>query len=173
MNDWPTILRDYGPLVWGTARRLLNHDADAHDCFQRTFLGAVEWAEKEPILNWAAVLRKLATARALEILRKRFRSNRRNDPLPEAVADRWGDDPIDSAMRGELAGRLRDALTEIDPVQAEAFCLICLEGLMTREAADVLGITSNHAGVLLHRARQSLRVKLTAFDPAPERRTHP
>ena len=73
-------------------------------------------------------------------------------------------------MRDELAERLRGALADIDPVQAEAFCLICLEDLTNREAADVLGVTANHAGVLLHRARQALREKLTAFDPAVERR---
>ncbi len=170
MTDWPTILRDYGPLVWRTVRRLLNHDADANDCFQRTFLSALEWAEKEPIRNWPAVLRRLATARALEMLRSRFRNVRRNEPLPETTADHRADDPVDSAMRGELADRLRDALSGIDTVQAEAFCLVDLETLSNREAAEVLGVTANHVGVLLYRARQSLREKLIAFDPATERR---
>ena len=170
MTDWPTILRDYGPLVWRTARRLLTHDADANDCFQRTFLSALEWAEKEPIRNWPAVLRRLATARALETLRSRYRNVRRSEPLPEAVTDPRAVDPIASAVRDELAERLRGALADIDPVQAEAFCLICLEDLTNREAADVLGVTSNHVGVLLHRARQALREKLTVFDPAVERR---
>ena len=170
MTDWTIILRDYGPLVWRTVRRLLDHDADANDCFQRTFLSAIEWAEKEPIRNWPAVLRRLATARALEMLRSRFRNVSRNDRLPETAADHRADDPIDSAMRGELAERLRDALAWIDPVQAEAFCLICLEELTNREAAEVIGVTANHAGVLLHRARQALREKLIAFDPAIERR---
>lgn len=171
MNDWPTILRDYGPLVWSTARRLVNHDADAHDCFQRTFLGALEWSEHEPILNWPAVLRKLATARALEMLRSRFRNVRRNEPLSETAVDPSADDPIDSAMRGELAERLRNALAEIDPVKAQVFCLISLDEFTNLEAAEALGMTANHAGVLLHRARLALRAKLTAFDPTPERRT--
>ena len=149
---------------------MLNHEADANDCFQRTFLSAVEWAEKEPIRNWPAVLRKLATARALEMLRSRLRSVRRNDPLPESAPDRRADDPSDSTMQGELAERLRDALAEIDPAQAKAFCLISLEALTNREAAEVLGVTSNHVGVLLYRARQALREKLIAFDPAIEGR---
>lgn len=173
MNDWPAILRDYGPLVWRTVRRLLNHDADANDCFQMTFLGAVEWAEKESILNWPAALRRLATARALEMLRSRFRNARRSEHLSEMTADPWAGDPIDSAKRGELAERLRIALTEIDPVQAQVFCLVALDELKNLEAADALGMTANHAGVLLHRARLALRLKLTAFDPAPERRTRP
>ena len=73
-------------------------------------------------------------------------------------------------MQGELAERLRDALAEIDPAQAKAFCLISLEALTNREAAEVLGVTSNHVGVLLYRARQALREKLIAFDPAIEGR---
>ncbi len=162
MTDWPTILRDHGPLVWRTAFRLLNRHADAEDCFQRTFLAAVELAGREAVRNWPAALGRLATARALEALRTRYREGR-PEPLPE-VADRTRD-PLQSAAGGELAEQLRAALAAIDPAQAEVFCLVCLDGLSNQDAADELGVTANHAGVLLHRARQALRDKLTAFDP--------
>lgn len=162
MTDWPTILRDHGPLVWRTAYRLLGRHADAEDCFQRTFLAAVELAGREQVRNWPAALRRLATARALEALRTRYREGR-PEPLPE-VADRTLD-PLETAGAGELADQLRVALAAIDPAQAEVFCLVCLDGLSNQEAAGELGVTANHAGVLLHRARQALRDRLTAFDP--------
>ncbi len=38
MPDWQEILRRDGPAVWQTAYRLLNHRADAEECFQETFL---------------------------------------------------------------------------------------------------------------------------------------
>lgn len=162
MTDWPTILRDHGPLVWRTAYRLLGRHADAEDCFQRTFLAAVELAGREQVRNWPAALRRLATARALEALRTRYREVR-SEPPPE-VEDR-ALDPLGTAGAGELADQLRVALADIDPTQAEVFCLVCLDGLSNQDAADELDITANHAGVLLHRARQALRGRLAAFDP--------
>jgi RNA polymerase sigma-70 factor (ECF subfamily) len=164
MTDWPELIREHGPLVWRTAYRLLNHDADAADCFQRTFLAAVEIERKQQVRCWLALLKRLATARALEQLRQRHRRKTRSEPWPEnSPADSRADDPLQAAVGGELAGRLRDALAEIDPLQADVFCLTCLEGLSYAEVAEQLGITTNHAGVLLSRARAALREKLAVF----------
>src|SRR5262245_61961905 len=168
MTDWPTIVRQHGPLVWRTAHRLLNHDADAADCFQRTFLAAVELDAIEPVRNWPAALARLATARALEQLRVRYRNAGRNVSLGEEPIGRTAD-PIEGAAANELADRLRGALAAIDPKQAETFCLICLDGWSNQDAARLMGITAGHAGVLLQRARAALRAKLAEFDPARER----
>src|SRR5438270_871168 len=73
MTDWSQIVQEHGPMVWRTARRLLDNDADAGDCFQRTFVSALEFARKEAVRNWAALLQRLVTARALECLRQRRR----------------------------------------------------------------------------------------------------
>jgi RNA polymerase sigma-70 factor (ECF subfamily) len=169
MTNWDAVVRDYGPVVWRTAYRLLAHEADAADCFQRTFLAALELEAAEPIRNWPAVLKRLTSARALEQLRARHRSAARLVGLPEEPpADYSVPDPVQLACGGELAAALRKALSAIDPVQAEVFCLVCLEGLPHPEAAAVLGITANHAGVVLHRARAALRERLRAFDPDRE-----
>ena len=162
-DDWPTLIRDHGPLVWRTAWGLLRNHADASDCFQQTFLAAVEWATREPVRNWPAVLRRLATQRALDGLRRR----RRPAEFVE-TADPTAIDPATSAEGDELAARLRRALAEIDPVQAEVFCLVCLDGHTNQEAAEMLNIKPNHARVLLHRARTALRERLAAFDPRRE-----
>jgi RNA polymerase sigma-70 factor, ECF subfamily len=159
MTDWPTIVRDHGPAVWRTARRLLGHDADAADCFQQTFAAAVELDRREPVRHWPAALARLATARALDLLRKRKRS--RAEPLAADPPDRRP-----PAAAGELADALRVALADLDPVQAELFCLVRLDGWANADAAAQVGVTANHAGVLLHRARAALRERLTAFDPA-------
>jgi hypothetical protein len=42
MTDWQEIVRQNGPMVWRIVYRLLNQDADSRDCFQQTFLSAVE-----------------------------------------------------------------------------------------------------------------------------------
>jgi RNA polymerase sigma-70 factor, ECF subfamily len=73
MTDWSQIVREHGPAVWRAAYRLLNHDSDAADCFQRAFVSALAAANKRPIHNWPALLKRLAVARALERLRQRRR----------------------------------------------------------------------------------------------------
>jgi RNA polymerase sigma-70 factor (ECF subfamily) len=165
MTDWPAVVREYGPLVWRTAYRLVGTDADAADCYQQAFLAAVRLAAAGPVRHWGGALRRLATARALDLLRARHRARAAEftdapDPRPA--------DPISAAAAGELAGQLRAALAELDPLPAELFCLVALDGLSNAEAAAELGVTANHAGVLLHRARAALRAKLRAFDPAGE-----
>jgi RNA polymerase sigma factor (sigma-70 family) len=166
MTDWPALLRDHGPLVWRTAYRLLGREADAADCYQQTFLAAVELERHEPIRHWPATLKRIAAARALDRLRERYRQAARSGDMPADQADVRMADPVDLAQAGELAERLRIALTEIDPRQAEAFCLIALDGHSYDEAAAALSTNANHAGVLLTRAKTALCEKLIAFAPA-------
>ena len=165
MPDWPAIYDAYAALAWRVAYRITGHDADAADCVQRAFLGAVEVAGRETVRNWPALLTRLATARALDCLRERSR----HQLLPlDGELPAFGDDPIELATASELADALRLALTRIDPSQAEAFCLTALDGFTNPQAATALGRTANHVGVLVYRARAALRAELKAFDTAGE-----
>jgi RNA polymerase sigma-70 factor (ECF subfamily) len=171
MTDWNAVVREHGPLVWRVAYRLLGNEADAADCFQRVFMSALASSLPAGIRDWSALLRRVAAARALEQLRERYRRAARAGPLPGSPqADDRADDPLDVAAGKELAGRLREALARIDPRQAEVFCLASLESWSYPEISAQLGVTANHVGVLLNRARSALRDELRAFDPA--RRNH-
>jgi RNA polymerase sigma-70 factor (ECF subfamily) len=46
------------------------------------------------------------------------------------------------------------------------FVLACLEGASYQEIAEQLGLTVNHVGVLLNRARASLRDRLGVYGSA-------
>jgi RNA polymerase sigma-70 factor (ECF subfamily) len=166
MTDWASIVREFGPLVYRTAIQLLNHEADAADCFQKTFVSAVCLDSREPIRNWSAILVRLATSRALEQLRSRYRRSKSFEPLVEEPAD--FEDPTDRLVSNELSEHLRLALSEIDQRQAEVFCLVSIEELSNVEAAEILGINSGHVAVLLQRARAALRKRMKMFDPARE-----
>lgn len=161
MPDWPAIVAEHGPLAWRVAHRLVRHDADAADCVQKAFVALVDLHHREGVRDWPAAITRLATARALDCLRARKRSR-----VPELVLDPPGReaDPLALAEAGELADALRDALGQIDPAQAEAFCLTALDGFTNQQAA-ALGRTANHVGVLVYRARAALRAKLQPFDP--------
>lgn len=163
MPDWPAIVADHGPLAWRVAFRIVAHDADAADCVQKAFVGLVDLFHREGVRDWPAAVTRLSTARALDCLRSRKRSR-----VPELVTDPPGreSDPVALAEAGELADALREALADIDPAQAEAFCLTALDGFTNQQAAAALGRTANHVGVLVYRARAALRAKLQPFDPS-------
>jgi RNA polymerase sigma-70 factor (ECF subfamily) len=166
MTNWSEIVQQHETMVWRTALRLLNNEADAADCFQRTFVSALELARKEPVRNWPALLKRLVTARALERLRQRGREAHRKTSLPASgSAYARAADPLQAAEASELAEHLRLALAELDPRQAQVFCLACLEGFTYHEIAEEIGVTVNHVGVLLNRARTILRERLQAYGP--------
>jgi RNA polymerase sigma-70 factor (ECF subfamily) len=169
MVDWPEIVEQYGPLVWQTAYRLLCQEADASDCFQNAFLEAVLLERKEAILNWPALLKRLATTQALNRLRQRRREANRGQSLAGDPGPSREPTPEQAASNPELADQLRLALAEIDPRQALVFSLARLDGCTYQEIAAQLNITINHVGVLLNRAQAELRNRLRAFDPSKNR----
>jgi RNA polymerase sigma-70 factor (ECF subfamily) len=157
MVDWEAVVRDFGPQVWRTIHRLVDDAADADDVFQETLLAAFELARRQPIRHWPATLRRLATARAIDRLRQRYRRNARTDEVEwDAVAGALPS-PSELAEATELAGRLREALTQLPADQAEVFCLNRLEGFSYRQIAAEMAISVDSVGVLLHRARGRLR----------------
>lgn len=163
--DWNAVVADHGGVVWQTAWRLLGHEADAADCFQNTFLAAVQAAQRTPVEHWPAFLKKLATARAIDLLRARIRDAERRTPgsLLATLADR-GPWPDQIAAEKELMSHLRKAIVSLPHLQAQVFCLAVIEGLSHAEIAGQLQITANHVGVLVHRARVAVRTILELSD---------
>jgi RNA polymerase sigma-70 factor, ECF subfamily len=170
MTDWKSLVHEHKQLVWQRVYQLVGNDADALDCFQETFLEAVRVDRKETVRDWAALLRHLATARALDLLRVRYRHRRRTDPLvdPSGAISREPD-PRYQAEASELAARLRVALAELPASQAEVFCLCRLDGMTYREAAAQLDIDTNTVGVLLHRACNQLQQLLVSTNIGNEK----
>ena len=158
MVDWDAIVLRDGPAVWRTVYRLLGNRADADDCFQETFLAALHVWQREAIQHPHALLQKLATARALDRLRGRYRRARR-----EGCSIDWEglsasqSPPLQLAEAAELSERLREALAALPAKQAQAFCLFSLDGWDYQQIARQLDCTINAVGVLLHRARRRLR----------------
>ena len=58
--DWNCIVREHGPMVFGTAWRVLGHVADCEDVVQEVFLQAHCLRQKEAVRNWPGLLRWLA-----------------------------------------------------------------------------------------------------------------
>lgn len=157
MTDWSIILMEHGPAVWRTVYRLLDHHADALDCYQETFLAAWRFAQRETVGDWRSFLVNLATRRAMDRLRQRYRNRVRIiaiDRLSESASD--AECPVGQASAKELMNRVREGLAELPDKQAQVFWLSCVEGLSHQQISDRLGITTGEVRVLLHRARTRL-----------------
>ena len=166
MIDWGAILAAHGSTVWRTVYRLLDHHDDALDCYQETFLAAFRFADAQTIDHWSSFLVSLATRRALDRLRQRYRSGRRTIPIdtvPEPSSEVAG--PLQQARANELMDRVRDGMAELPGKQAEVFWLSCLEGLAHQQIADLMQIPPGEVRVLLHRARTRLGAVLNLDRP--------
>jgi RNA polymerase sigma-70 factor (ECF subfamily) len=156
--DWQVIINKHGPTVWRTSYRLLGNEADAADCFQETFISALEFSRRQHVRNFSALLVRLATARAIDQLRRRFRRSRREtDSADWNCMQSSNPSPAQQAQHKELSEDLRKSLSQLPSQEAEAFCLRYLNDMSYRQIANELGIKANAAGVLLHRARAKLR----------------
>ena len=164
--DWKTMLERDGPIAWRAAYRLLGNAADADDCLQDAALAAVQLSRHEPIANCRALLTRLASARALDRLRQRYRRRIDGSFAGQLAAIADPHEPGDAAQLEELRSQLRVALAQLSLEQATAFCLCALEGWTYADAAEELQTPANTIGVLVHRARQQLRELLHHVDPA-------
>jgi RNA polymerase sigma-70 factor (ECF subfamily) len=156
--DWQLIIEEHGSAVWQTAYRLLGNDADAADCFQETFVSALKFCRRKQVRNFSALLTRLATARAIDQLRRRIRHSRSTtDNADWTALQSTNPCPSQQAQHNELAEGLRISLSKLPTQEAQAFCLRYLNDMSYRQIANELGIKTNAAGVLLHRARAKLR----------------
>ena len=78
MTDWQSIVERHKDLVWWTAFRLVGNHADAADCTQEAFLTALKLSRRQRVRNWPALLGRLTTCRALDLLRRRCRHQQRH-----------------------------------------------------------------------------------------------
>jgi RNA polymerase sigma-70 factor, ECF subfamily len=157
MIDWEEILRHDGPSVWMTAWNVLGNRADADECFQEACLAAVEYSKKHTVFRWSSFLHRLATARAIDRLRQRVSRNRRDNAIPLENRMSASASPLQLAMDGERAERLRWALAQLAPKQAEAFCLFHMNDWTHAEIALELNVSADLVGVWLGRTRDRLR----------------
>lgn len=169
--DWQMIVAEHGPLVWRTAYRLLGNHADTADCFQETFLAALEVSQRQPLRNVSGLLVRLATTRAIDRLRRKGRQER---PMAGGSDEETcgTDDPAGRAQDQELVGQLREAIGRLPDQEAKVFCLRYLNEMSYRQIARELKIGINAVGVALFRAKARLREALEAVPTEQDEVNH-
>lgn len=158
-----------GRRIYRAARGLGFSPSDAEDLAQEVFLTFLETLDRfegrSAVGTW---LFGILHHKALE--RRRSHAREESTPeLDEAFEKRFDADgswlrpPVeaDRLLESRQAGEmLRDCLEGLPAQQREVFQLRQVEELSAVAVAGIVGCTTNHVGVLLHRARLRLRACL-------------
>lgn len=151
------LVRRHGPMVWGVCRRALQHQQDAEDAFQATFLVLVRKAAsvvpREMVGNWL-----YGVARQVTLQARRGLARRRAREVQVAVM------PDTPASQPDVSADLRSVLDEELvrlPAIYRAVVVLCdLEGRTRKEVAHHLGVPEGTVGGRLARARAMLGKRL-------------
>jgi RNA polymerase sigma factor (sigma-70 family) len=152
-----TLVRRYGPMVFGVCRRILANGHEAEDAFQATFLVLVRKArsisQPELIGNWlygvAHRIARKASARSGRMIQYKHPTSLVSDEDPQA-----------EAARRELCTHLDAELQRLPRKYREPLVLCYLVGLSNEEAARRLGWPTGSISYRLARAREMLRERL-------------
>lgn len=149
----------------------------ARDVVQDTFLKLWETDRDSVDGHLAAWLYTVCRNRAVDVCRKERRmKSLAFDPGKQAEATGSRESAAGSDADGDAGPRLPDAASEerhsalrqaidqLNDKQQEAVRLKFQSGLSYREIAEVMDITVNHVGVLLHHALKLMRQKMTTSD---------
>ena len=156
-EDVAALARQYGPLVFRAAWRVLGSRAASEDVQQQVFLRLIECPPRN-VESWPAYLTTVGTRLAIDHLR---RQRRWRLLAPLWKADEPEDSPAEDAERAEASRFMRAALARLNPRDASCFVMRHLQGLAPSAIGAALGISENHVSVSVHRARKALEAMQT------------
>lgn len=154
------LYREYYQRVFGLCRRLLSSADLAEDATQEVFVLAYRnfgrYDHERPFWQWIAAI---ASNHCVDLLRARGRRQALFDDDaedPETLPS--GDAPVlNEIISNEDAAALNEAISSLPDKYRVPLVLAYYHRASYEEIAEQLGVTTNHVGVLLLRARQRLR----------------
>ena len=170
--EFAKMVDAYSSMIYRVGLKMLNNPQDAEDVLQETFIKAFRNLERfDGRANVSTWLYRIATNEALMLLRKKR-------PESISVETPWeGDDeeqeplqiidwcclPENELMSTEVREYLDQAADKLPASLKVVFVLRDIEGLSTRETANVLDISETAVKTRLSRARFRLREELTMY----------
>lgn len=152
-GPWTRLVAKHGEALFRAAYRVLGDRGDGQDVTQEVLLEAYRGYRATGRFPDQALLRRMATLRAVDALRRRKRS----EPIHGSDWAGGHADGLAVLEASEAAERLRRALGSLPGREAECFVLRYVEGMRNREIASSLNMTRSAVSTALHRARHHLR----------------
>jgi RNA polymerase sigma-70 factor (ECF subfamily) len=141
--------------AWGFCVRLCETREDAEDLLQDSLVIAFrKFGQLKDESRFKAWL--------FAIVRTRFISRRRRRSLP-AGDSQWLEHVANAETKHPLSDVLAEALSRLPDQQRELLGLFYLDGLNLEETGEVLGLEPRAVAQRLHRARNTLRRRLSEF----------
>ena len=131
-----------------------------HDCF----LGVLR--QPANFRPGRATLRTYLLGAARNLWLKQLRMKDREtelDDITEPKFEASGRGPLREILDDELTAAVKQAVSDLPPMQREALVLFEYEGLALNEIADIVGADVGAIKARLHRARQGLRSSLATY----------
>lgn len=164
------LVRRHAPRLHAVVLRLARNPAEASDITQEAFLRA--WRGLPRFQGTAAFSTWLHRIGVNEAHRRAGRgaAARQETSLEEAVAEprEPGPGPAARAEHRELRVALERAIADLRFDLRAPLVLRDVEGLSTREAAEVLGLGEAAFKSRLHRARAAVRAAVASYLPAED-----
>lgn len=170
--EFAHVVEEYSPLIYRLGLKMLNNPQDAEDILQETFIKAYRhigsFDGRSSISTW---LYRIATNEALMLLRRKrpdqisFEAPLVNETEPQEplqIVD-WCCLPEEDYLTAEGQARLNEAIDRLPTSLRVVFLLRDIEGLSTRETAEVLDISEMAVKTRLSRARLRLREDLSGY----------
>ncbi len=168
------IMERYQPRVYRLAYRLTGSAADAEDVTQNVFLilhkKIASFKGESALFSWVY---KITLNASWEILRNRKRESHvsieqylpefnRNGQHAEPILD-WSNSPDELTTRKEAQVLVRKAIDGLSTEYKTVLILRDIEGLPSKETAEILDLTVPAVKSRLHRARLCIRGRLAGY----------
>ena len=158
------LYKGYRDDLYRFVYRFLNSAELAEDITHDCFLSLIRQPDRyDPTL---ASLRTYLYAAARNLALKQIRQTGSEvmiDDLPEDTFATEIDPPLQSMLGKEMADRVRQAVSELPPLQREALILFEYEELTLMEIAAIVATDIGTVKSRLHRARERLRRSLSPY----------
>jgi RNA polymerase sigma-70 factor (ECF subfamily) len=161
--DFATLYRTHYPRVFGLCRRMLGGIGSAEDATQEVFLRAFRaldrYDSRQPFAAWVL---GIAGNHCIDLVRRRAQGAKlfEEDAADAVALDASAPTALDALVDAERADEIRAAIAALPDRYRLPIVLAYYNESSYDEIAHALGVTRNHVGVLLLRARQQLRLEL-------------
>jgi RNA polymerase sigma-70 factor (TIGR02957 family) len=167
------VYREYRPLLFAIAYRMLGSVSEAEDVVQEAFLRLQGAAPAEPIRSLKAYLTTITTRLAIDHLRS-ARARRETYPgpwLPEPLVGQVEPDAEERAVAADsLSMAFLVLLERLSPVERAVFLLHDVFEIDHDEIAEIVGKSPVNCRQIATRARREIEAGRPRFEPSRAQR---